>query len=56
MKSVEVVQHLATAFREMNVPDSYYDEVNVGGTRIALEEAQRADASSYLLHHLRGAR
>ncbi|MBA3563495.1 MAG: NAD(P)-dependent oxidoreductase [Gammaproteobacteria bacterium] len=39
MDSVEVVQHLAAAFREMNVPDSYYDEVNVGGTRTVLEAA-----------------
>jgi nucleoside-diphosphate-sugar epimerase len=39
MKEVEVVHHLAAAFREMNVPDSYYDEVNVGGTRNVLEAA-----------------
>ena len=32
MKGVEVVHHLAAAFRELNVPNSYYDEVNVGGT------------------------
>lgn len=41
MDGVEVVQHLAAAFREMNVPDSYYREVNVGGTRNVLEEAER---------------
>lgn len=39
MKGVEVVHHLAAAFRELNVPNSYYDEVNVGGTRNALEAA-----------------
>ena len=39
MKGVEVVQHLAAAFRELNVPDTHYDEVNVGGTRNVLEAA-----------------
>lgn len=40
MKGVQVVQHLAAAFREMNVPNSFYDDVNVGGTRNVLEAAQ----------------
>ena len=39
LRGVEVVHHLAAAFREMNVPDSYYHEVNVGGTRNVLEAA-----------------
>lgn len=39
MDGVEVVHHLAAAFREMNVPDSYYREVNVEGTRNVLEAA-----------------
>lgn len=39
MDGVEVVHHLAAAFREMNVPDSYYKEVNVEGTRNVLEAA-----------------
>ncbi len=39
MDGVEVVQHLAAAFRELNVPQSYYRDVNVGDTRIALEAA-----------------
>ena len=38
-QGVEVVHHLAAAFRELNVPNSYYHEVNVGGTRNALEAA-----------------
>ncbi len=42
MQGVEVVQHLAAAFRELNVPSSHYDEVNVEGTRIVLEEALAA--------------
>ena len=37
---VEVVHHLAAAFREMNVPDRHYREVNVGGTRNVLEAAK----------------
>lgn len=39
MEGVEIVHHLAAAFRELNVPNSYYDEVNAGGTRIVLESA-----------------
>jgi nucleoside-diphosphate-sugar epimerase len=39
MAGVEVVHHLAAAFREMSVPDSYYQEVNVGGTRNVLQAA-----------------
>ncbi len=43
MQGVEVVQHLAAAFRELNVPESHYDEVNINGTRIVLEEALAAN-------------
>ena len=39
---VEVVQHIAAAFREINVPDSVYESVNVGGTRIVAEESLAA--------------
>jgi len=39
MKGVEVVHHLAAAFRELNVPSQYYDEVNIGGTKNVLESA-----------------
>ena len=39
MRGVEVVHHLAAAFRELDVPNSYYHEVNVGGTRNVLEAA-----------------
>lgn len=41
MQGVDVVQHLAAAFRELNRPDSYYEQVNVGGTRNVLEAAKR---------------
>ena len=39
MKGVDIVHHLAAAFREMNVPESHYWDVNVQGTRNMLEEA-----------------
>jgi nucleoside-diphosphate-sugar epimerase len=39
MEGVDVVQHLAAAFRELNVPDTYYYDVNVNGTRNVLEAA-----------------
>lgn len=42
MKDAEIVHHVAAAFREMNVPDTYYHEVNVGGTRNVLEAALEA--------------
>jgi nucleoside-diphosphate-sugar epimerase len=40
MEGVEVVHHLAAAFREMGVPDTYYYEVNVNGTRNVLDVAR----------------
>ncbi len=42
MRGVEAVHHLAAAFREMNVPDSHYWDVNVQGTRNVLEAALAA--------------
>src|SRR6478609_2739844 len=39
MDGAQVVHHLAAAFRETDVPQSFYDEVNVGGTKNVLEEA-----------------
>jgi nucleoside-diphosphate-sugar epimerase len=39
VEGAEVVHHLAAAFREMNVPDSHYWQVNVQGTRNVLEAA-----------------
>ncbi len=48
MKGVEVVHHLAAAFRELNVPNSYYEEVNVGGTRNVLEAAWENKVSKFI--------
>jgi 2-alkyl-3-oxoalkanoate reductase len=41
MEGVDVVHHLAAAFREMHLPDSEYRHINVEGTRIVLEAAAR---------------
>ena len=40
MKGVGVVYHIAAAYREAKHPDSYYFDVNVGGTRNILEAAR----------------
>lgn len=41
MQDVDIVQHLAAAFRELDVPNSYYKEINVGGTRNVMEAAEQ---------------
>lgn len=48
MKGVDVVYHLAAAFRELNVPDNYYYDVNVNGTRIVLESAYRNGVKKFI--------
>ena len=48
MQGVERVHHLAAAFREMNVPDSYYREVNVGGTENVLAAARAAGVRRFI--------
>jgi len=40
MQGVDVVHHLAAAFREMGVPNHHYYEVNVNGTRNVLDVAR----------------
>jgi nucleoside-diphosphate-sugar epimerase len=42
VQGVELVHHIAAAFRTINVPNSVYKSVNVEGTRIVAEEALRA--------------
>jgi nucleoside-diphosphate-sugar epimerase len=44
LRGVELVHHIAAAFREINVPKSVYKSVNVDGTRFVAEEALRAGA------------
>ena len=41
MRGVEVVHHVAAAFRETDQPDEYFYHVNVTGTRMVLEAAVR---------------
>jgi nucleoside-diphosphate-sugar epimerase len=41
LEGVEVVHHLAAAFRKVNMADRVYSEVNQGGMRKLLETAQR---------------
>lgn len=48
MEGVEVVHHLAAAFRELDVPNSHYDDVNIGGARIALEEALAVGVKKFI--------
>jgi len=48
MPGIEIVHHLAAAFREMKVADSYYDEVNVTGTRVVLEAALRERVGKFV--------
>jgi nucleoside-diphosphate-sugar epimerase len=40
MQGVDVVHHVAAAFRELSVPRRHYHDVNVEGTSIVLEAAQ----------------
>ena len=48
VRGAEFVFHLAAAFRELNVPNSFYDEVNVEGTRVVLHAARRAGVRKFL--------
>ena len=41
VQGCEVVYHLAAAFRQLNVPDRYYWDVNVMGTRSLLDASVR---------------
>jgi len=48
VEGCELVHHMAAAFRELNVPDSYYDEVNVGGTRTVLDASVEAGVKRFI--------
>lgn len=48
MEGVDIVQHMAAAFRELDVPHSYYDDVNIGGTRNVLEAAKKAGVKKFI--------
>ena len=42
MQNVDMVFHLAAAFRELNVPDKHYYDVNVNGTRMFWRQKERS--------------
>jgi nucleoside-diphosphate-sugar epimerase len=42
VEGIELVLHVAAAFRQINVPNSLYRSVNVDGTRLVAEESLRA--------------
>jgi len=48
MKDIDIVHHTAAAFRELDVSQSYYHEVNVGGTRNVLEAAYDQKAKRFI--------
>jgi 2-alkyl-3-oxoalkanoate reductase len=48
MVGIDIVHHLAAAFREMDVPNTYYHEINVEGTKIVLEEAYRQKVKKFI--------
>lgn len=48
MKGIDVLYHLAAAFRELNVPNSFYYDVNVNGTRIVLESAYKNGVQKFI--------
>lgn len=48
VESCDVVMHLAAAQHEANVPDSYFRDLNVGGTRNLLEASRQAGVSRFV--------
>ena len=48
VKGVDVVHHLAAAFRELDVPDNYYEEVNIQGTVNVLAAAKREKVKRFI--------
>jgi 2-alkyl-3-oxoalkanoate reductase len=48
MEGVDIVHHLAAAFREMHLPDREYAHVNVEGTRIVADAALRHGVKKFI--------
>ena len=52
VRDCEVVYHIAAAFRQLNVPNQYYWDVNVEGTRNLVDAAFRSGVQKIrLLQH-----
>src|SRR5262249_58977868 len=51
----EAVVHVAAVYRTAGHPDSYYRDVNVGGTERLLDKAARAGGSRFVHTSTRGA-
>jgi len=48
MENIDMVFHLAAAFRELNVPEKHYHDVNVNGTRNVLEAAVKRNIRKFV--------
>jgi nucleoside-diphosphate-sugar epimerase len=48
MKDIDIVFHIAAAYRIENVPQKYFWDVNVEGTRKLLKEAKRAGVKRFI--------
>lgn len=48
MDGVDYVQHLAAAFRELNVANNYYYDINVNGTRNVLDAAFQQGVKKFI--------
>lgn len=48
MEGVEVVHHVAAAFRELDVSEGHYQDVNVDGARIVLDAAVRHGVARFV--------
>lgn len=48
VQGCEVVHHIAAAFRQLNVADRYYWDVNVEGTRSLLDAAHRSQVRRFV--------
>ena len=46
MAGVDIVQHMAAAFRELDVPNSHYDEVNVPNDLSRSRQPRAADSTT----------
>jgi nucleoside-diphosphate-sugar epimerase len=48
VRECDIVYHLAAAFRQLNVPNQYYWNINVEGTRLLLNAACRSSVRKFI--------